>query len=159
MALTLEQLQLIKSEINSDPTLSSKPLTPDGSFEIAVELNKLAAPAFYVWKTDVPTKECKKAMVWTEYIARSSGEREAWQFMLSNGTINAADVNVRQGIADIFSGPGGAQTRTNLLAIGKRQATRCEKVLAGGTGSEASPATMSFEGLLSYQDVEAARRL
>jgi hypothetical protein len=32
-----------------------------------------------------------------------------------------------------------------------------EKLLATGTGSDGSPATMGFEGPISYQDVQAAR--
>ena len=50
--------------------------------------------------------------------------------MLSNGTINAADNNVRQGILDIFSGAQGATSRANLTAISRRLATRAEKLFA-----------------------------
>jgi len=151
--LTTEQLQTLKADIAADETFAGIPHNSDGAWEIAAAYNLAAIPAFVVWKTDVPTSLCKQAMLWTEYIARSAGERDAWQFMLSNGTINAADVNVRQGIADVFSGPGGATTRANLTAIAKRNATRAEKLFATGTGSDASPATMSFEGSLIYQDV------
>lgn len=157
MALTTAQLLTLKADIAADPVLSAFPNNSDGAFEIAAAYNQVFIPAFRVWKTDVPTKDAKKAMVWTEYIGRSVGERDAWQFMLSNGTINAADTNVRQGIADIFSGPGGATTRANLTAIAKRDATRAEKLFATGTGTELSPATMVFEGNLSYQDVQDAR--
>lgn len=155
--LSAAQLTILKNDILNDPILAAYPMNSDGAFAIAQAYNVLAAPAFIVWKSDVPTKECKKAMVWTEYIGRSAGERDAWQFMLSNGTINAADVNVRQGIQDIFSGPSGSQTRANLTAIAKRSATRAEKLFSTGTGSDADPALMTFEGGLSYQDVEQAR--
>lgn len=157
--LTTSQLTALKADILADPELASQPISSDGAFAIANAYNQVAAPAFIVWKTDVPTKECKKVMNWTEYIGRSAGERDAWQFMLSNGTINTADVNVRQGIADIFSGASGVQTRTNLLALAKRSATRAEKLLSSGAGSDASPATMGFEGTLSYQDIEQARNI
>lgn len=157
--LTPTQLAQIKTAIDNDPILAAQPLTSDGAFFIAAALNQLAAPPFIVWRTAVPTADCKKAMIWTEFIGRSAGEREAWQFMLSNGVINAADVNVRQGIQDIFSGPGGASTRAALVAIAKRPATRAEQALATGTGSDAVPATLSFEGTLSFQDVQDARSL
>jgi hypothetical protein len=98
-------------------------------------------------------------MVWTEFIGRSAGERDAWQFMLSNGFINAADANVRQGIQDIFSGPGGAGSRASLVQIAKRSATRAEKLFAIGTGTDVSPGTMVIEGSLGFQDVQAAREL
>ena len=108
MALTTAQQATLKAAIEADATLNAFPSTLDGAFAIAALLNLPASPDFWVWRTNVPTADCKKAMVWTEFIARSVGERDAWQFMLSNGIINAADINVRQGIQDIFSGPGGA---------------------------------------------------
>lgn len=155
--MTPSQLSAIKAAIVADPVLNAKPNNSDGAFDIALALNLLAVPDYIVWRSDVPTKDCKKAMVWTEYIGRSAGEREAWVFMLSNGILNTADVNVRQGIQDIFSGAGGVGSRTALVAIAKRKATRAEKALATGTGTDATPATMTFEGSLSYQDVELAR--
>lgn len=157
MPLTSAQLQALKAEINADPVLASQPVNSDGAFFIAAELNKLAVPNFIVWRTDIPTRDIKKAVVWTEYIGRSQGEREAFVLINSNGIVNAGDANVRQGFADIFSGPSGVNTRTNLLAIAKRSSTRAEKALATGTGSGASPATMGYEGAISYQDVERAR--
>lgn len=159
MPLTTAQLTTLKADILADPALAAQPNNSDGAFAIAAVYNTVATPDFIVWKTDVPTSVCKQAMVWTEFISRSAGEREAWQFMLSNGTINPSDANVRQGIQDIFSGAGGAASRAALLAIAKRKATRAEKLFATGTGSDASPATMGFVGNLSYQDVELARQL
>lgn len=159
MAFTLAQLQLIKAEIVVDPALNGQPNTADGAFEIAQMLNTIAVPDFTVWRTNVPTADCKKAMSWTEFIGRSAGERDAWQFMIANGTLNAGDTNVRQGVQDIFSGPQGLVSRTNLLNIAKRLARRIERVLATGVGSSASPATMGFEGTISFGDVLAARAL
>jgi hypothetical protein len=157
MALTTAQLQALKAEILADAALNAQPNNSDGAFFIAAELNKLASPAFIVWRTNVPTADIKKAVVWTEYIARSQGERDAFVLINSNFIVNAADANVRQGFADIFSGVTGATTRANLTALAKRSATRAEKVLATGTGTDATPAVMGFEGELSYQDVQAAR--
>lgn len=157
MALTPAQLTILKNDILSDSTLNAFPMDSDGAFAIAALYAVQASPAFTVWKTNVPTSECKKAMVWTEFIARSVGERDAWTFMLSNGFINPADSNVRQGILDIFSGAQGLASRTALTALAKRLATRSEKLFSTGTGSDASPATMAVEGQLSYQDVLTAR--
>ena len=157
MALTPSQLTALKNDIAADSALNALPNNSDGAFAIAAAYNLPASPAFRVWKSSVTTRDCKTAMVWTEFIGRSVGERDAWQFMLSNGTINPSDVNVRQGILDIFSGAGGATSRSNLTNISKRDASRVEKLLATGTGTDGSPATMGFEGTLSYQDVELAR--
>ena len=156
-ALTPSQLVTLKNAILADPALNSQPNTSDGAFAIAAAMNLNAVPDFFVWRTNVPTSDCKKAMVWTEFIGRSQGERDAWMFMLSNGIINAADSNVRQGILDIFSGPSGATTRANLTAIANRVSTRAEKLFATGTGSSGSPATMTAEGALTFAEVQAAR--
>ena len=158
MALTQAQYTALKADIIADPAFNSVPDNSDGDFAIAQAYNLEANPAFVVWKTDIPTSEAKQAMSWVEYIGRSDGERDAWQFMLSNGTINAGDVNVRQGIQDVFNGPNGVDSRTALIAIAKRNASRAEKLFSTGTGSDAVPATMSHQGNLSYQDVGIARR-
>lgn len=155
--LTPSQLTTLKTDILNTPALNAFPNNSDGAFAIAALYNLSASPVFRVWRTDVPTKDVKTGVVWTEYIGRSVGEQNAFTLMISNGILNAADANVRQGILDIFSGPSGLNTRTNLTALSKRDATRVEKLFATGTGSDAVPGTMSVEGSLSYQDVLTAR--
>ncbi len=157
MALTPAQQSTVKADIAANSDLNTKPNNSDGAFAIAALYNLPASPVFRVWRTSVLTRECKTAMVWTEYIARSEMERDAWQFMLADGSINPSDANVRQGILDIFSGAGGAGTRAALTAIAKRDSTRIEKLLATGTGTDGTPATMGFEGPISYNDVQSAR--
>jgi len=155
--LTPAQLQTLKADIAASE-FSSYPNDANANFEIAAAYNLTASPDFIVWKTAIPTSAVKQAVVWTEYIARSQGERDAFVLMTADGSVNASDANIRQGFLDIFSGPGGATTRTNLTAISKRKATRAEKVFASGTGSDPAPASLTFEGSLSFQDVEEARR-
>jgi hypothetical protein len=169
MPLTTAQLATLKTHLAANTNqvlyggvltaINAVPNNPDGNFAIAGWYNLTASPAWRVWRTNVPVKDCKKATTWTEYIGRSQGERDAWGFILSNGIVDASDPNVRQGILDCFSGPSGANTRAALTAIAKRDSTNAEKVLSTGTGSDATPATMGFEGNLSYQDVESARNL
>lgn len=161
MPLTPAQKTALKNDIiaATDQAMVDLEASPDNSdlaFAVAALYNLAASPAFTVWRTNIPVSDCKKATTWTEYIGRSQGERDAWQFILSNGIVNAADPNIRQGIQDIFSGPSGVTTRNALVAIAKRLATRVEKLLATGTGSDASPGTMGFEGNLSFQDVISA---
>lgn len=157
--MTPAQLTTLKADILADPILAAQPMNDDGHFAIAAAYNLAANPAWRVWKTSVTTAECKDAVNWTEFIGRSVGERAAFEFLLSNGHISPARPNVRQGISDMFSGAGGATTRNALLALSKRDATRAEKLFSTGTGSDGSPATMTFEGALSYSDVSAARTI
>lgn len=155
--LTAAQKVVVKADITANSDLNSQPNSSDGNFEIARLYNLLAAPIFRVWRTNVSTAEVKKAISWTEFIGRTAGERDAFALMISNHIVNSSDPNVRGGFSDIFSGPSGLTSRTNLTNVSKRDSTRIEKVLATGTGSEAVPATMGFEGGISGFDVEDAR--
>lgn len=155
--MTPADLTKLKNDILADPALAALPNNDDGNFAIAAAYNLQASPNFTVWKTSVDTAAAKDAVNWTEFIGRSQGERDAFQFMLSNHVINPSRANVRQGIQDIFSGASGVNSRTALLALSKRFATRAEKLFSTGTGSDASPATLTFEGTLAYSDISAAR--
>ena len=165
--LTLLQSQTLKADILVDPVLVAHPQTPDGAFAIAAAYNLVAIPDFWVWRSAVPQFEIVGAASpdgtvwsWTSYISRSQGERDGWCEMFADtGGINASRPNVRQGLADIFSGPSGAGQRAHLLAIGRRLSPRAEKLFATGLGTAASPATMTVEGSLTYQDVLTARSL
>ena len=154
--MTPAQLALVKAAIDADPALAAQPMNSDGAFAIAAALNLLAAPAFIVWKTSVAISEImSNGFRWTDVDGLTAGKARIWQWMTQLGTINPSKPNIRQGIRDCW-GIGTAQ-ETAILPHLKRSATRAEKLLATGTGSDASPALLTFEGELSYQDVEAAR--
>lgn len=155
-ALTVPQLTALKAAILAHPTCSV-PYAAGNDLLTAECMNQTAAPVFIVWKTRLDIADANRLVNWTEYIGRSVGERDAWRSMWVTGSVSPAEPNVRQGFTDIFSGAGGVNTRTALIAAGKRSATYAEKALASGTGSDAVPATMTFEGLLSPQDVRDTR--
>jgi hypothetical protein len=168
LPLTAAQLDLLHDDIATDPVLSLLPLNDDAAFTIAAAYNAVASPDHWAWRTKVTKKEFTQTagpdgttFNWTGngFITRSAGEQAAWQ-ELFNGeqAINPSLANVRQAIADILSGTGNAAAnRTHMLAVGRRKVTRAEKLFATGTGSTASPAIMSFEGTISFQDVAQAR--
>jgi len=156
--LTTAQLQTLKTAILADPILAAFPMNSDGDYAIAELLNLAATPDFTVWKTSV---ECKQLMengfVWTAVDALAVGKARIWDWMASIGTINPSRVNVRQGLADAF---GAASAMATAIAPHlKRLATRVEKLLATGTGTTASPGTMTFESPISYSEVGQARNL
>ena len=169
--LTIAQSQVVKNDIIADPVLNAYPNNSDGNTAIALAYDAVAAPDFWVWRTRVSKREyTNEASVdgtlfnWTGtgYIGRSAGERDAWRELFNEqGFVNPSMANVRQAVQDIFSGatPPAPANRTHLLTVSRRKTTRIEKLLATGTGSTASPATMGFEGSLTYQDVEVARNL
>lgn len=157
--LTLSQLQALKADILADPVLTAIPNTPDGAFAIADAYNLVAAPAFIVWKTAVTEGEIlQNGFDWVRVDNLTVGKSRIWEWMFKFGTINASKPNIRQGIAEVWKGTA-ADVAVQAVVLGhcKRSATRAEKLFATGTGTEAVPATLSFEGALRYQDVLDAR--
>lgn len=163
-ALTTEQLTTLRSAINADPTMSAYPNDPNGALALAEYLNQPAAPDFVVWRSSVPVDEitASNGFAWTLVDALSVGSARIWGWMFDNPAraINCSKTNIRQGIADVWSGTAGKlAVQAVVLQVCKRPATRAEKIFATGTGSDASPAVMGFEGSLSHIDVQDARNL
>jgi hypothetical protein len=163
--LTPAQLQTLKADILADPVLAAIPNNSDGNTLIAAAYNAPASPDYWVWRSFVSDSELYEATSpdgttwsWSIYIARSQGERDAWRQMVNmKGGIDAALVNERTGIADIFSGAPGLAQRTHLLAMGRRKATRGEKLFATGSGTTGSPSVMTVEEVFTYETVDMAR--
>ena len=145
--------------------IKDTPNSPDANNEVAAWYNGNASPDFWAWRTFVADTEVYETTTadattwsWTIFIGRSQGERDAWRQMnMRSGGINPSLLNVRNGVADVFSGAGGAAQRTHLLAIGRRVATNAEKLFSTGIGTTVSPATMGREGNVSGGDVTDAR--
>lgn len=160
MALTTAQKATLKAAILADPTLSVFPNSIDGNIDLATKLsNTIPSPAFIVWKSNVPLTNVGETFNAAELAGLTSLNTQRLQNLaawLING-VNPSKATVRQFFDDIFSGAGGVNTRAALLALWKRSANLIEKILATGTGSDASPATMTFEGPISSSDVESAR--
>jgi hypothetical protein len=170
MPLTSAQLATLKAGIVADPALNVFPNTSDGNFDLAAKLKETATPDFWVWKSRVGKGELVQTIGpdgttfnWTGngFITRTAGEQTAWREIFNgSGECDPSLANVRQAFADIFSGTGNAAAnRTHLLAVARRKANRLEKIMATGTGSTGSPAVMGVEGIITGQDVEAARNL
>lgn len=159
MELTTQQLATLKAFILADPVMSQLPNTSDGSYAIADLLNKMAQPAFIVWKTDVSVDEImRNGMDWARVDNLSVGKARIWEWLGRLGTINASKVNVRAGIDATWVGTAAdLAVRAAVYVHCKRSATVLEKLFATGTGSDASPATMMIEGVIGYQLVDEAR--
>lgn len=172
--LTTAQKATVKADIAANSDLNSQPAGSDGAFAIAALYNLPAAVDYWVWRSFVPDRDIYEVTTadatvwsWTIYVGRSQGERDAWRQMVNMaGGLNPSLANVRAGISDIFSGAGagGAAQRTHILTIGRRKATRIEKLLATATaggagqrGSTANPDTLGVESPLSKDDMQDAR--
>lgn len=163
MALTGAQLQTLKTDILADPALAAKPMTSGGALEIAAAYNVPANPAFIVWKSLVLQDEItQNGFTWTEVDNLTVGKARIWEWMFANASrsINPSKANVRAGIVECWSGTAGRNAvQAVVLGHCKRSATRAEKLFASGTGSDAVPATMGFEGSVTSEDVQQAREL
>ena len=166
MPLTPTQNAVVKADILANPDLNAIPNSADGAYAIADLYNKIAVPDFIVWKVRLHEQEITSltsaegtVWSWTAFISRTVGEQEGWSRMF-NGTytINPSLLQVRNGLADIFSGGTGAAQRTHLTAISKEKATRLEKLLATGAGTTLDPATRVFVGNTNHSEIAEARR-
>jgi hypothetical protein len=166
-ALTGAQLTTLATDINAQGSLSAARSAKDATI-IANFYNANASPDFWVWRTSVSKAEYYQStsidgtifsFVGAGFITRTQGERDAWRDLFdAQGFANPALPQVRQAVADIFSGataPAPAN-RTHLLTVSRRKAKLVEKLFAVGTGSTAVPATMDVEGSLRAEDVQQA---
>jgi hypothetical protein len=163
MALTPEQNATLKAAILADQELNAFPNNTDGAFGIAALLNQPASPSFYVWRSTVPISEImQNGFDWTRVDNLTVGKSRIWEWMMATGVLNPSQSNVRAGVLATFGVAADLATRLAVFGHCQRLATRIEKMLATGTGTTTTeqgvgPATMGFEGAISYQDVDTAR--
>jgi hypothetical protein len=159
--LTLQQKQTLKTFINTVPAWAALPNNEDTADFISKELDKLASPAFTVWKSSVPIEQVGDAINANELVGLTSLNVQRLQAIsdYSGGNINPSKADRRSAFDQVFSAAGGAITRPALLLLWKRLATVGEKLFATGTGSDAVPATLVVEGLIDRYDVFEARAL
>jgi hypothetical protein len=157
--LTTEQLAALKADILADEVLNAFPMNSDGAWAIAQLYNLAADPEWIVWKTDVSLEEImRNGMNWTRVDNLSVGKARIWDWLSRLGTFDASKANIRAGIDATWVGTtADLGVRAMVYTHCKRAATRIEKLFSTGTGSDASPATMGFEGQIQYQNVQQAR--
>lgn len=157
--LSPAQLAVLKADILADPAFAGYGQTIWAQ-EIADAYNLAASLAWYVWRTSVDAIEWRQAIIGgggaNQLDALTASKRDSLLWAVSD-VLNPSNAAIRAALDD-FCG-SQALLKTAIQAVQKRAATRAEKLFSTGTGSLASPATMAFEGTLTYQDVEAAMAL
>lgn len=155
--LTNAQLLILKAAILAelDPAFAA--------FRTANDRNSMAtwfngASTFTVWKTTVPIAQVGLGMNSSEVAGLTTANTSRLQAMAaySGGAFNPSIADVRAGFDSVFSGAGGALTRAALLILWKRLARRIEKLYATGTGSDAVPGQLVFEGTIARTDIDEA---
>lgn len=158
--LTQGQLAMLKADIMADPVLAGWAATGRMAQEIADAYNLPASPNWTVWRTVVSPIEWAGAIVGgggaTQLDGLTASKRDSLFYAVS-WDLDPSVAAVRTALDDFC---GSQNTlKAAVQAVQKRNATRAEKLFSSGTGSTASPATMTFEGMLSYQQVEAAEQI
>ena len=153
-ALTAAQKVALKTYIQGQGDLNT--LYTNGDLSgLAAALNANSSPAFIVWKSAVTVRETGKVFDGTEWAGMTAANHTRLTdvaLWVSMG-YDPSKADIRAMFNDIWSGAGGTNTRANLLALWKRTATRAEAVFATGTGSDASPATLVYEGTVAFQEL------
>lgn len=167
MPLTPAQSATLKTDIAANTNqingvqIKDMPNNSDANDAIAKWYSGQASPDFTVWKSNVPITEVGRKFNGAELAGLTTANVGRLQCiaLYSASGVNPSLADQRAFFDDVFSGAGGVVTRPALLVLWKRLAKRIEKLLSTGTGSDASPATMVFEGSITLTDVETARNL
>jgi hypothetical protein len=161
MALTPAQLVTLKNHINA--SVVPAVVTARGGGAVGRDDTTLAAlynanSTFVVYKTNVGLGEIGDKINGAELAGLSSLNTTRLQavIMLSPTGYNPSLVDRRAFFDDIFSGAGGVVTRASLLTLWKRFAREVERVFATGTGSDAVPGQLVYEGSVTIADIGAA---
>lgn len=179
--LTAPQLAVIKAYIAADPVLNGQPDDGTGLNFIAAALNALDTSSFSVWRSTTPGASIANSVIWANLTPGDSptgtstftnqalvcqAKQINLQILLQGqNSVASKFVNIRQGFQDALtavpSGVSGALQPAGWAACKvamTRLATVAEKLFATGTGTAALPADLAFEGNISSNDVDTARR-
>lgn len=181
MSLSQQQLATLKAYIAAQPELANQPQSTDGNQFIADAVNAIATPDYFVWRTNVTRSDIYHSTSlagtnweWNTYKAQTVPEQGAWVQMFMGDSANFSLMNLRSGVGKIFTGNQAQNDqRDHCFAVGRRKATIAEKLMAVAVtnpvansgnnsgqarGSAANPDVMGFEGGVTKDDVDLARR-
>lgn len=141
--MTPAQLATFKAAVLAEPALAALRTAGDQG-GIAAYYNAQGASS--VWRPVITIAELNTAIVWSEFIALTQGQRDAYMALISAPSIDATKTNVRNGFASIFA----ATSLANLTALAQRLGTRFELLF---TTAQVSAV---FGQVVSPADVAAA---
>ncbi len=151
--ITSTQAATLKALAQADPTALGY-MTNAEDEALAAWFN--VPTTFVVYRSQLPTDMSRKAIIVgaLQLDNLTVGKRDSLLWLCSE-SLNPNDPNVRQAISDLC---GSQNTLKNsLLASLKRFATRAEQALATGTGTDANPGTLVYEGIVSQGEASNIR--
>lgn len=158
MPLTTEQAATLRTAILADQALAAWVQERRDDL-IAAYYNEPASPTFIVWKTYVTQDEImQNGFDWVRVDNLSVGKARIWEWLFDNqqAAINPSKANVRAGIAECWKGTAAdLAVQAAVLGHCRRVCNRAERLFATGTGTEATPGLLAFEGSVSTNDISA----
>ena len=158
MTLTNPQLQTLKAAIaaETDPTFVAL-RTANDSNGMADWYN--GASTFVVWRTNVTRDETGNAWLGTDVDGLSALNMQRLQLMLATSTSGIFDMgraDRRAGFENPFGTNVNNRSRVAMRAVWKRTVNRIERLFATGTGSDANPGVLGFQGTVSADEIRTA---
>lgn len=156
--LSLSQMTTLRTACQVDQTCAALAAAADDT-GLAAWFNATPEPSYIVWRTSVPVDDImRNGMDWARVDNLTNGKARIWDWMGRLGALNCARPNIRAGIDATWVGTAAdLAVRSMVYTHCKRPATRAEKALASGTGSDASPAVMTYEGQISPAEASLIR--
>lgn len=157
MSLTPAQQTTLLAVITANGTLNAQPLNADGDYAIAALLNGPPPSAFWVFNPAVSIEALIGAFDATEFMTLTTAQIGLLTIIMGASTfsMDASVAQRRNQFINIFA--SCPTTKTNLGNLAHRAATWIEQILSTGTGTTNSPATMSYVGQISLNDIAAVR--
>jgi hypothetical protein len=133
--------------------VAALPLRNDGQIQEWYNVDS----TFVAWRSSLTPEQARDAITNGDGLAQldnlTAGKRDSllWTF---GGNTDPSNATQRTAIANLC----GTQNtlKAAILAAQKRAATRAEAIFATGTGSDAVPGLLGWEGQLSVNDVSTA---
>lgn len=157
MQLVDTQRQVLKTLAQADPTANGYIVSGDDT-ALAAWFN--AATAYVVWRTSAKRDELQgDGFDWTQVDNLTTGQARIWDWIFdSTNSLNPSSLGVRNGISECWKGTAAkVAVATYVLGLCKRTANRAESALASGSGTTASPSTLTATGTLTPADASLVR--
>jgi hypothetical protein len=141
-ALTPAQISQLATELNTDPAgLGYSPLVAAGRDAALVDALNQVRPggAYAVDRERVPTYAIFAAVDAAEFLALTSTQLQQLTTILNAGQVDLSNANIRNILVCCGAGAGTgifanpSATRSNLIALAKRQGSRAEVLWGSGT--------------------------
>lgn len=139
MALSPAQIVVLKSELINDPKgLGLNALYANGQDQdVANVLNVIRVGGDYQINAEpVHAKDVVKSITLADFNAMTPTDYQKLTILFLMGDIDLSNIVTQTLLGSVF--PAGGQTRTNLIALSKRQGCRAEVLFGNGVRISAS---------------------